>query len=153
MVSAIDVASYVLELTGNVTTMKLQKLVYYAQARYLVLSGAPLFGDRIEAWANGPVAPSLFRAHSGKYVVGKGSLDGLGFSSNLSQSQRSAVERVVGLFGGYSGEQLRELTHKEDPWVDARGGLEDGERCNREITVEAIRRFYASPTCSNPVAV
>lgn len=36
MASAIDVAAFILERVGNVTTMKLQKLVYYSQVRYLV---------------------------------------------------------------------------------------------------------------------
>ena len=49
MANAIDVAAYILEQTGSVTTMKLQKLVYYAQVRYLVMNGRSLFEDRIEA--------------------------------------------------------------------------------------------------------
>ena len=43
--------------------MKLQKLVYYAQAWSLVWDEAPLFHARIEAWSNGPVAPALYREH------------------------------------------------------------------------------------------
>ena len=41
------------------TAMKLQKLVSYAQACSLVWDDKPLFAERIEAWANGPVAPAL----------------------------------------------------------------------------------------------
>lgn len=152
MVSAIDVAAYILELVGGVTTMKLQKLVYYAQARYIVVCKSPLFSDRIEAWANGPVVPDLFRAHSGKYMIGKGDLETLGSPLKLSISQRSAVERVIELFGSYSGEQLRELTHQENPWASARKGCKPGERCANEITVDAMRDFYSSSSCENPVA-
>lgn len=151
MASAIDVAAYILELVGSVTTMKLQKLVYYTQARYLVMNGNPLFSNRIEAWANGPVAPDLFHAHSGKYMIGRGSLGSMGSSSALSESQRKAAEKVVELFGSYSGEQLRELTHNEAPWVDARKGYGPGDRCEVEITVDAMRSYYASPACPNPV--
>jgi uncharacterized phage-associated protein len=151
MASAIDVAAYILELVGSVTTMKLQKLVYYTQARYLVMNGIPLFSNRIEAWANGPVAPDLFHAHSGKYMIGRGSLGSMGSSSALSEPQRKAAEKVVELFGSYSGEQLRELTHNEAPWVDARKGYGPGDRCEVEITVDAMRSYYASPACPNPV--
>lgn len=41
MVEAVDVAAYILTLTGPVTTMKLQKLVFYTQARFLVKNGKP----------------------------------------------------------------------------------------------------------------
>ena len=144
MASAIDVAAYILELVSSVTTMKLQKLVYYAQARYLAIDGNPLFSNRIEAWANGPVVPDLFYAHSGKYMISQGDLGSAGSSSALSEPQR--------LFGSYSGEQLRELTHNEAPWMDARRGYAPDERCEVEITVDAMRNYYASPACTNPVS-
>ena len=49
-----DVAAYILEQKGSMTTMKLQKLVYYSQAWSLVWDEKPLFEEAIEAWANGP---------------------------------------------------------------------------------------------------
>lgn len=152
MASAIDVAAYILEQVGNVTTMKLQKLVYYAQVRYLVMNGEPLFSDRIAAWANGPVSPNLFHAHSGKYMIDRGGLDSCGSSSALSLAEREAADKVVELFGTCTGEQLREMTHAEAPWADARKGYEPGERCEVEITVDAMRDYYSSPACANPVA-
>jgi uncharacterized phage-associated protein len=59
MANVRDVAQYILEQQGQMTTWKLQKLVYYAQAWSLVWDERPLFDDRIEAWANGPVIRSL----------------------------------------------------------------------------------------------
>ncbi len=56
-----DVARYILELQGGeVSTMKLQKLMYYSQAWSLVWDEKPLFDAHIEAWANGPVIRELF---------------------------------------------------------------------------------------------
>lgn len=152
MASAIDVAAYVLEQVDNVTTMKLQKLVYYSQARHLVLYGSPLFSNRIEAWANGPVSPDLFRVHSGKYMVGRGGMGTSGSSSALLGPQQEIVDRVVSLLGSYSGEQLREMTHSEDPWANARRGYAPGERCDVEISPDAMLRYYSSPACANPIA-
>jgi hypothetical protein len=51
MPSAHDFAAYVLAEQGEMTTWKLQKLVYYSQAWHLVWDGEPLFTERIEAWA------------------------------------------------------------------------------------------------------
>ena len=42
-VSVHDVAAYILQKHGPMTTMKLQKLVYYAQAWGLVWDDCPLF--------------------------------------------------------------------------------------------------------------
>ena len=65
MANALDVAAAILKRTGPIPAMKLQKLVYYSQAWSLVWDDRPLFKDRIEAWANGPVIPNLYRAHRG----------------------------------------------------------------------------------------
>src|SRR5680860_208464 len=69
MASVLDVAEYILKETGSMTTMKLQKLVYYSQAWSLVWDEKPLFGEPIEAWANGPVVRALYEAHRGRFQV------------------------------------------------------------------------------------
>ena len=52
--TAHDVAAFILREYGRpMSTMKLQKLGYYAQAWHLAWEGVPLFDDNIEAWANG----------------------------------------------------------------------------------------------------
>ncbi len=151
MANAIDVAAYILEQTGSATTMKLQKLVYYTQVRYLVMNGRPLFEDRIEAWANGPVSPRLYHVHSGRYMIGKGGLGSYGSSDALGYAEKVAALYVVEKLGAYSGEQLRGLSHSERPWQEARVGYAPGARCNVPITVESMKSYYSSPECSNPV--
>jgi hypothetical protein len=51
------------------TAWKLQKLVYYSQVWSLVWNERPLFNERIEAWANGPVVPDLYQLHRGSFLV------------------------------------------------------------------------------------
>lgn len=49
--SITDVAAYILTRTGTITTMKLHKLAYYAQAAHIVAhGGAPLFPEDFYAW-------------------------------------------------------------------------------------------------------
>ncbi|MGH7905267.1 MAG: Panacea domain-containing protein, partial [Candidatus Binataceae bacterium] len=69
IVNAHDVAAHILGKIGPISAMKLQKLVYYSQAWSLVWDEKPLFRDRIEAWASGPVVPNLYRKHRGKFEV------------------------------------------------------------------------------------
>lgn len=69
MATVFDVADYILAEQGAMATMKLQKLVYYCQGWHLAWDGEPLFDERIEAWASGPVVPALHAALRGVYRV------------------------------------------------------------------------------------
>ena len=46
MNSVFDIAQYILSATGEMTTMKLQKLVYYCQAWSLVWDEEPIFNEK-----------------------------------------------------------------------------------------------------------
>jgi uncharacterized phage-associated protein len=122
-------------------TWKLQKLVYYSQAWHLVWDGEPLFDEPIEAWSNGPVAPALFQEHRGKFKMKrwpKGSI------SRLTKAQRESIDAVLKHYGKWTGSELREKTHKEPPWREARGDLAPGERSNRRISYDAMASYYGS---------
>ena len=69
MASVFDVAKYILENCGTMSTMKLQKLCYYSQAWSLVWDDTPLFEEDFHAWANGPVCKELFFYTQGQYSV------------------------------------------------------------------------------------
>jgi uncharacterized phage-associated protein len=141
-VSAHDVAAYVLQKQGGMSSMKLQKLVYYSQAWHLVWDDEPLFNERIEAWANGPVVYELFDAHRGQFSLGTSW--SRGDIKNLSNSQRETIDIVLNHYGKLTGQALSALTHDEAPWRDARQGLPDTARSNAEITPEAMLEFYGA---------
>ncbi len=136
-----DVAAAIIERTGAIDTWKLQKLVYYCQAWHLVWDSEPLFTDRIEAWANGPVVPALYRTHRGQYRVMSWSK---GNSSNLRPNELESIEAVLDTYAPKSGQWLAALSHREDPWRNARRGYAPGQRGSREITKEAMLRYYGS---------
>jgi uncharacterized phage-associated protein len=139
MATAHDIAAYVLRKQGEMTAMKLQKLVYYSQAWSLVWDEEPLFRNRIEAWANGPVVPDLYREHKGKFKV---SAWPKGDASKLSPAQRKTVDAVLKFYGGKSSQWLSDLTHRESPWVEARSGLLPGDPGTREIGHAAMAEYY-----------
>jgi hypothetical protein len=69
----VAVAEAILEhFDKPISTMKLQKLVYFAQGWSLGLTGKPLFDDESEAWASGPASPALYGLHRGEYSIGPG---------------------------------------------------------------------------------
>ena len=141
MANALDVAAYILSKLGPVAAMKLQKLVYYSQAWSLVWDEKPLFPNRIEAWANGPVVRDLYEAHRGQFQV---SNLPKGDAAALSGPERETVDSVLKFYGDKEGQWLSDLTHREDPWKNAREGLAPGEYGCREITHAALAEYYGS---------
>ncbi len=140
MATVHDVAAYILSVRHRMTAMKLQKLAYYCQAWSLVWDDKPLFPERIEAWANGPVVPELFERHRGQFIV-----EGWeGDPSALSGDERETVDAVLRFYGDKASQWLSELTHREAPWVEARKGLAPGLRSNREITLSAMAEYYGA---------
>lgn len=138
-----DVAAAILARAGAMDTWKLEKLVYYCQAWHLVWDDEPLFPDRIEAWANGPVVPYLYEQHRGMYRLGEWRG---GAPQNLAQNELETVQAMLDAYGDKTGQWLSALTHNEQPWKDAREGLTEGERGNHEITKQAMLEYYGSLT-------
>lgn len=136
-----DVAAYILDKMGTMTTMKLQKLVYYSQAWSLVWDEKQLFEEDIEAWANGPVIRDLFDYYRGMYEI---SAMPIGNPRLLNKEQQETIDAVLKYYGDKSAQWLIELTHMEDPWVQARKGLPKLERGNRIISLDTIADYYSS---------
>lgn len=149
MAECMDVARFVLDKAGPVSTMKLQKIVFYSHAYSLVHRGTPLVPGRFEAWRNGPVLPELFRAHRGKFVLTPGELGSQ--SGTLGLQEAEVIIKVVDRLGEMTGRELSEMTHREAPWRDARGDLGPSEPSSAVIENEAIRSFYAGGVESNPL--
>ncbi|HEY4809897.1 MAG TPA: type II toxin-antitoxin system antitoxin SocA domain-containing protein [Solirubrobacteraceae bacterium] len=141
MPSAHDVAKYILEQKGEMDTWKLQKLVYYSQAWHLVWDSEPLFDDPIEAWANGPVVPALYREHRGKFKMRRWPK---GNVSRLTKSQRESIDVVLRRYGKRTGFALREQTHSESPWKDAHKGVPAGAPSSKVVTHGAMTTYYGS---------
>lgn len=135
-----DVAVYILEQQSPIAAMKLQKLVYYSQAWSLVWDEEPLFPESIEAWANGPVVRDLYLEHQRRFKISPGDINGN--SANLTLIQKDTVDAIIRDYGSKSSQWLSNLTHSEQPWLDARKGLAPGKRGNREIPLASMAEYY-----------
>lgn len=142
-ISVMDVAVYILEKIGKCTTMKLHKLLYYCQAWSLVWDETPLFDDKIEAWANGPVIRRLFNYHKGLFEVSASDFS-IGNSQLLNETQRETVDSVLNFYGDKTAQWLINLTHSETPWLNARKGLSPSERGYVEIKLSDMADYYSS---------
>jgi len=139
MATVFDVAAYILEKRGAMTAWKLQKLVYYSQAWSLVWDQRPLFADRIEAWANGPVCPNLYGRHRGQFIVD--TISG-GRTDTLTRDEQETVDGVLGYYGDKHPQWLSDPTHSEAPWKAARGDTAPGDPSSALISHEAMAEYY-----------
>ena len=142
MADVFDVAKYILEKTGSISTFKLQKLVYYCQAWSLVWDEVPMFNENIEAWANGPVVPELYDLHRHYFMVESSNIT-KGDVLNLSKEEKETIDMVLKDYGRFSGGQLCEIVHQERPWIEARGETPPGERCNEIIDLHTMKDYYS----------
>ena len=148
MARAIDVARYLIRLASHeeepdpLTHLRLQKLLYYVQGWSLAQRGCPMFEDRIEAWAHGPVVPAVY--HTFKDFGFSFIPDNEDPIEGLSEEESGFIVSVWEAYKGYSASSLRQMTHDEPTWLDARQGLDPAERCEAEITHEAMRTFFSS---------
>ena len=137
-----DVAHYILRVKGEMSVMKLQKLVYYAQAWSLVWDDKPLFDNEIQAWANGPVCPDLYSKHQGRFSVTADLFSR--HPAPLSTTQQETVGAVLEVYAAKSAQWLSDQTHSESPWLDARRRLSDRKRGRTPITLEAMAEYYGT---------
>ena len=142
--NAYDVAAYILwSLKDSCTTMKLHKLLYYCQAWSLVWDEAPLFDEAIEAWANGPVVRNLYNYHKGLFSISYNHFP-IGNKDALTDSQKETVNAVLEYYGKMPAQALVDLTHHEDPWLQARKGLMPNERGSNEISLSSMAEYYSA---------
>ena|ERR1700728_2033597 len=124
----------------DVTNLKLQKLLYYAQAWFLVFCKRPLFDDAIEAWVHGPVVPSVFRRFKS---YGWSVIDcGVPVPPPVNEQVLAHLGMVLHAYGSVQATRLERLTHQESPWKDARKGIAIDEPSHNVIQQAAMREFY-----------
>lgn len=146
MATALQAAKYLILLSGNdpegeyMSPMRVQKLLYYAQGWSLALRNAPLFEERIQAWAWGPVVPKVYRAF--KEYGRKGiPTEAIG-NIRIPDDDRELLDAVWKEYKCFSAIRLSEMTHKEQPWKHARGKLPPESSSSREISNAVLKKYF-----------
>lgn len=141
MTSVHHVAAYIVERERNLSTMKLQKLCYYAQGWHLAWQGEPLFTEPLQAWRMGPVSPDLYRFHRGHASVGAWPQ---GDATQLSEVQKRTLDTVIDFYEPYSGFELGTRTHSERPWLEAWEWQPVARRGQVEMNLATIKEYFQS---------
>ncbi|MDR0990423.1 MAG: DUF4065 domain-containing protein [Propionibacteriaceae bacterium] len=142
---AMTVAEWFLAYTSDVededadiTNMKLQKLLYYAQGHYLAEYDLPLFNESIRAWAHGPVVPDVYHHYKdqGRAVLDRPEKFNW---DQISQEDDDFLVKVWAKYGGYSASGLRNMTHIEAPWSRAFTSKDE----STPITLDALKAWFS----------
>lgn len=131
---------------SSVSTLKLQKLLYYVQAWSLATKGERAFPGEFQAWVHGPVCRDVFDRFKDKYSlydVVRSDESMRESASRLDGEAQIHVDEILEAYSPFSGTQLEIMTHREDPWIIARGDCKPLERCETVIKDEHMKTYYA----------
>jgi uncharacterized phage-associated protein len=142
MAKAMDVVRLFLSWANRdgdlITNLKMQKMLYYAEAWHLVnFSGRSLFPEPIEAWEFGPVVPPVWQRlkQFGSMPI-KYRNQGGQEEQEFSSRQLRYLQEFYRVFMPYTAHALVNMSHNEAPWIDAH---ERGVGISRDV----MRAFYS----------
>lgn len=141
----LDVCKYVIDYSNEkeygISNLKLQKILYFIQAYFLIKPPSRCcFDDRIEAWDFGPVVPKAYRKYKqfgSSDIPTIKAFEKSGSNGCITGEDKNLIKAVINKFADYSATDLVGLTHNQSPWIDAYI-----PHMNREITPEAIKEYF-----------
>nr|WP_297936999.1 type II toxin-antitoxin system antitoxin SocA domain-containing protein [uncultured Lachnoclostridium sp.] len=154
----LDICRYVIKYSNEhnygISNLKLQKVLYFIQAYFLITKKdhTPCFDEKIEAWNFGPVVPEAYYEYkqygSGdiptkeSYIVfdenNLWNSKRIGFEdTTIADEDKILIDKVIDKFADYSVTDLVSLTHRQSPWIDAYIPYQ-----YNEITINAIREYF-----------
>jgi uncharacterized phage-associated protein len=165
MLSASRVAECFLYLSGqqtecDITPLKLQKLLYYAEGLSLALRAKSLFSEPILAWRYGPVVRDVYKEYE---YAGRNSIPCIADidESNIPEDEFNIIKTAMQFYGGYSAERLVQMTHGEFPYINtprdheiSRGDMEKffGEKLYSSVAPEIEDAAFQSLVAENALS-
>lgn len=147
-----DIANFFLQIVdresgSTITPLKLQKILYYAQGYHLAMFNKELFNEEFQAWAHGPANPDIYNLykHYGFSAIDKPD----GSIPTLDKALIDFLYEIWNTYGIFDGKYLELLTHKELPWIEARGNCKEGEPCSNIIRKETMKSFFSEKINGN----
>lgn len=127
----------------SLNALKLQKLLYYAKAWNLVMNKeSNIFKNEFQAWVYGPVNPDVYQYFKDfdfseiHTDINKDKFE------NITKKEKEILDMVWGIYGKFDGKYLVNLTHSEEPWLNARKGLTQNSISQNIITDESMKTYY-----------
>lgn len=148
------IINYSVENDISITNLKLQKLLYYVQAAFLVEKDQSCFEECIMNWKHGPVVSEVYDEFKN---YASNSIDYLDhyttvevtkdfkletkinkyIENPVEECDRNIISGVIKAYRSVDPWQMVKRTHEENPWRI------DSER-NGEITNESIKKYFSN---------
>lgn len=146
MYYALDVAKYIITYSNQngykINNLKLQKLLYYVQAFFLIKTEKACFKEEIEAWQSGPFVPGVysdFKWYGSEHIPGTSpDFDRIFTIKEISQKDKERIQKVVDGLSAYSASDLLKAICQHDPW---KSSYYSGNG-NNIIPKEKIKEFF-----------
>ncbi|MBR1603546.1 MAG: DUF4065 domain-containing protein [Synergistaceae bacterium] len=142
MYDVLLIAKYIIKYCNksnlSISNLKLQKLLYFIQAAFLVERGQPCFSDEIEAWDFGPVVPAVYykyKIYGGTNIPYVNNNETLFVS--ISKADKDIIDRIINDCAKYTASMLVDITHKQTPWLKAYAPY-----TRNIITKDSIMEFF-----------
>jgi uncharacterized phage-associated protein len=144
-------AEYILQKWGNMSHLKLQKILFYVEAYHLAYFDNSIIDDNFQAWVHGPVSrkiydllkdKSVLHAELGYVKEANGADPSDVLKKALTKDQIDFINETVDELNQFSATQLENMTHTEEPWLAARKGYGIADRCEVIINKDLMKKFY-----------
>lgn len=143
----------------SICPLKLQKLLYYIQAWHMVYFNREntLFEEVPEAWVNGPVYRTIYEEYKKIGIYDQITLENVSCTPktlerntkiahdelNIEEEQYQFLESIYKHYGSMSHDRLVFLTHSQQPWNNARKGLQPFEYTSEKINLDDMFSYYS----------
>lgn len=136
--NALEIAEYTIERCNqkhkSISNLKLQKILYFIQAQFIIDFGTPCFDNIMQAWNYGPVVSDVYLKYKG---YGNTNIPSYGNKRfNFEQDEQQILNTIIDRASEYTASQLVEITCNQRPWVNAY------KKANKIITPKSIRKFF-----------
>ena len=142
MYKALDVAECVIRkanaIDDPISNLKLQNILYFIQAEFLITKNKPCFREDIEAWGFGPVVPVVYREYK---AYGGTSIPH--FKDRpiepIEKEDIALIDEIVEFCKPYSSVDLTDISMKQDPWR-----MVYSRYRTKVISNESIKEYFSS---------
>lgn len=127
------------EAVNDLTSLKLNSLLYYSQGHYLTMRGKPLFSDRIEARGQGAIVPDVYARYK---VYGDDPISdyNLETASLVPKETEEILFAVARKYGRYTESELRDMvTAAGSPW----DLVYQPDQKPKEIPASMMRQYFS----------
>lgn len=141
----LNICSYILNYGDSkgysISNLKLQKLLYFIQADFLISKNTPCFFEDIEAWDFGPVVPEAYfkyKIYGGASIYSKEPYD------FIEEDDKKLINEIIDKLADYSAADLTNITQHQTPWTQTYNTCKPKQK--QIISNDSIFAFFQEKT-------